>query len=190
MAAPNQPGGPIDPDLGVARVKAMLADLVRHVVTIGYQGETGAAIHPATKGTTRKPRPPEDWKPVATIALWMEYGTDPETSNNGGMPARPAIGTTFERHSAEFNKACKKLLSDIIDGRADLDTAVTELGDKALEKLRATIDDAKAWAEPLAESTVQKKGHDVPWLDTGTLREQCSWALRLDGKIKKQGGEL
>lgn len=172
MPAPNQPRGPVDlRDLGIGKLRADLDALKRSKVTIGWQGSSGASEHPETDGAT-----------VAEVAAWNEYGTS-------RAPARPALGTLFERHGAAFRDAVKAAVSDVIDRRASPAEALRRLGELGVLKLRETIADSRSWAEPLAASTVRRKGHDQPWIDTGTVEAAASYAVRRDGEVVDQGGE-
>ncbi len=164
---------PVDfQDFGIAKLKADLALLQATTVTIGWQGPTGAAPHPDADGHT-----------VAEVAAWQEYGT-------ATAPARPGLAVTFERHRAELLVAARRFLADVVDGRKSRDEAEFALGELALEKLRHTIDAAREWARPNAVSTVRAKGHDQPLFDSGTYRGNASWAVRRDGRIVRQGGEV
>lgn len=171
MPAPGQPRGPVDfRDLGLAKLKDDIAKLQQSEITIGWQGESGDATHPSGEVT------------VAEVAAFAEYGTD-------RAPARPALQTTFARAGAALRRRARKVMADLVDGRADVEGAAQDLGEHALAELRSAIDDAGEWAEELADSTVARKGHDTPLLDSGTMRDQASWAVRRDGVIVEQGGE-
>jgi HK97 gp10 family phage protein len=159
-------------DLGIEKLKRDLAALAGQEITVGWQGLSGLAKHPEAEDETN-----------AQVAAWMEYGTRK-------MPARPALRRTFRKHREEFSNASRKAISDLIDGRAtSAEAAAEKVGDLALRNLRRVMDDARSWAEPLAHPTVKKKGHQQPWLDTGTLRDKASWAVREGNQIVRQGGE-
>jgi len=165
-------------DLGIEQLKRDVQALRSTKITIGWQGPSGAAIHPGSKDT-----------PIAQVAAWHEHGT-PQESPGTLMPARPSLKITFKRHGREFVASARKAVSDLIDGRVDsVDAAVEQVGEAAVAALRATIDDARSWAEPLAESTARAKGHDQPLVETFTMRNAASWASRVGDSIERQGGE-
>jgi hypothetical protein len=171
MPAPGQPRGAVSfNDFGLGRIRLRLEELARTQITIGWQGDSGAAIHEKAE------------IPVAQLAAFHELGTD-------GMPARPALAVTFEGARAELNTATGKALSDLVDGRIDPRDVAKRIGELGVAKVRETIDDSPAWADPLAERTVKRKGHDHPLVETGELYDSVSWAERRDGKIQEQGGE-
>lgn len=163
---------PVDfKDFGLAEIRLRLEQLAKTEITIGWQGASGAAEHPGSA------------EPVGTIAAWHELGTDK-------MPARPSLTLAMDGAIEEFNAAVGRALSDLIDGRLDPDAVAERIGELGVERVRAMIDDSPAWADPLAESTIKRKGHDHPLIETGTLHDSVSWAERRDGQIVAQGGEL
>lgn len=186
MAHPNQPGGELEiRDLGLAALKKQLAEFRDQAITIGHQGASGAETHPNADA------------PVAQVAAWMEFGTpgsDDRTYDvpRKHVPSRPFVRTTFHRHQAEFTVKARDLISAIIGRRKTVDEAQDELGELMLERLRETILEAKGWAAPLAQSTIDAKGHDDPLIESGTLYDRASYAVRdggAEGPIKRQGGE-
>lgn len=171
MPAPGQPRGAVNfNDFGIGKIRLRLEELAKTQITIGWQGPSGAAEHPKAG------------IPVAQLAAYHELGTD-------NMPARPALAVTFEGARAELNAAVGKALSDLVDGRLDPDAVAKRLGELGVARVRETIDDSPAWADPLAERTAKRKGHAHPLVETGALYDAVSWAERRDGKIQEQGGE-
>lgn len=170
MAAPGQPSGPVDfTDFGLAAIKAQIEQLAKTEITIGWQGESGAEIHPGS-----------DEKTVAEIAGYHELGTP-------RMPARPSLEHTFAANAEAIEKAVGKAMSDLVDGRGD--DPAEEIGTAVLGMLRKTLDQSRDWAEPLAVSTARGKGHDQPLRETFTMYRNASWAERRGGGIVRQGGE-
>lgn len=158
-------------DLGIGKLRAELAELRSASITIGYQGDSGAATHPNAEGAS-----------VAEVAAWNEYGTV-------HAPARPALETAFAR-SSRFEPEIKRAMSDLIDGRrSSAAEAQAAIGAAAVAAVRASIDDSRSWADPLAPRTIRDKGHDQPWVESGVLRASASWAVRRNGVIVAQGGD-
>lgn len=163
-------------DLGIGKLREALAELGRTRITFGYQGPSGAAAHPEAGGAS-----------VALVAAWMEFGTPDAPFPS---PARPLGRHTMEANRDAFAAAAKRAIADVIDGRATPEIACERVGDLALRALRKTIDRSREWAKANAASTIRAKGHDQPLVGgTGTLYDQASWAVRVDGKIVRQGGE-
>ncbi len=168
-------------DLGIGQLKADVAALQTQNVTVGYQGPSGQATHPDTDGVK-----------VAQVAAWMEFGTPGSDDRLYDMirrlvPSRPFIRTMFIRYRSELQAMLKDGIRDLITGKATLESVQDRIGKFLVDKTRDTIDDAKSWAEPLADSTVEKKGHDQPLHDTGTMRDAASYAVREGDRIVRQG---
>lgn len=184
MTAPGQPRGAVTVrDLGIGELRAKLLRLKTEQITVGHQGPSGAAPHPGTNGV-----------PVATVAQWHEYGTpgsDDKTYDvpRSHIPSRPMLRITYERNRDRFREALRVTLAAMIDRRGDLEDGQDKIGGVMLDALRETILDAKGWAEPLAASTIKRKGHDDPLIESGTLYDRASWAVRDGGAIVRQGGE-
>lgn len=159
---------PIAKDFGIDKLKKDLEQLRSEPITIGLQGSTGAAKHP------------EADVPVAQVAAWMEYGTE-------HIPARPFLRQAFDRNEGRFRDAIKRAVSNMIDQRGTLDAEQERLGQLAAQAVKEMIDRAREWAKPLAAATVKAKGHARPLVDTGTMRESVSWAVRDGDTIKRQG---
>lgn len=183
MAHPNQPRGAVEiRDLGLGALKRELERFRDAKITIGHQGPSGAAPHPNANAS------------VGQVAAWQEFGTPGSDDRTYGVarsriPSRPAVRMTFIRHQPEFTIKVRDLLGAIIDRRSTVDAAQVALGELMLERFRETILEAKGWAEPLAQATIDRKGHDDPWIESGTLYDRASWAVREGENIIKQGGE-
>lgn len=184
MAAPGQPSGPTPiRDLGLAALRETLSRFRDEQITIGHQGLSGASPHPNADAS------------VGQVAAWMEFGTPGSDDRTYGVPrkhipSRPFVRVTLHRNRAEFDELVRRGMSDIIGRRRTVEQVQDEIGERMLERLRETILDAKAWAEPLAQSTIDRKGHDDPLIETGTLYDRASWAVRdAGGNIRRQGGE-
>lgn len=156
--------------IGIGKLKRDLKRLAEMDITVGFQGRSGSKRHP--NGTAS----------VAEVARYMEFGTD-------DIPARPFLRTTEKQHKGELKKVNRRALADLVDQRADVDQVAAKVGEAAVEAVRDTIDSASMWAEPLKRSTVKRKGHSRPLVDTETMRDNVSWAARENGQIKSQGGE-
>jgi hypothetical protein len=157
-------------DFGIEQLKADLKSLAGTKVTIGWQGKSGKQKHPNAD------------VPVAKVAAFNEYGTKHSL-------ARPGLQVTFQRHGEEIKEQVKRAVADLVDGRRLRDQIIEDLGKFAVSKLRMTLDDSRRWAAELAESTILRKGHDQPLIDTKVMYKAASWAERRGGSIKRQGGE-
>lgn len=169
-------------DLGIGQLKADVAKLKTQPITVGFQGASGSATHPGTDGVA-----------VAQVGAWMEFGTPGSDDRlydqiRRMVPSRPFLRTTFVRYRDEIKAQLKDAIRDLITGTATLIAVQDRLGKFLVGLVGDTIDDAKSWAEPLAPSTVERKGHDAPLEDTGTLRDAVTYAVREGDAIVRQGG--
>ena len=153
-------------DLGLARIRKQLEELQRSQFTIGWQGASGDAQHPGSKAASN-----------ATVASYVEV-------------ERPVVQTAYELHGEEIEDEIRRGLADLVDGRAELEEVEDRIGEVMVGKLRETMTSARDWAKPLEDSTARRKGHDQPLVDTWTLYHAASYAVRRDGVIVRQGGEL
>lgn len=186
MAAPGQPSGGVEiRDLGLAAMRKQLEAMRDSAITIGHQGASGRETHPNADAS------------VAQVAAWMEFGTPGSDDRTYGVPrrhipSRPFVRMTFAQHQPEFTVKMRDALSAIIGRRKTVEQAQDEIGELMLERLRETILAAKGWAAPLAQVTIDRKGHDDPLIESGALYDRASYAVRdggPEGTIKRQGGE-
>ena len=169
-------------DLGIGQLKADVAALKTQPITIGYQGASGEATHPNTDGVK-----------VAQVAAWMEFGTPGSDDRaydvvRSMVPSRPFLRTTFLRHREAIKAKLKDAIRDLITGKATLASAQDEIGKYVVGLVQDTIDDSRSWAEPLAPETIERKGHDQPLVESGTMRDAASYAVREGNRIVRQGG--
>lgn len=182
VTAPGQPRGKVEVrDLGIGQLREDVATLQRQRVTVGYQGPSGQAQHPNADAS------------VAQVAAWQEFGTpgsDDRTydKTRTRIPSRPFVRTALAKYQAEIAAVIKAQLRAVLNGDASVDDAQSAVGERMVEAVQTTILDAKAWAEPLAQSTIDRKGHDDPLIDSGALYDAASYAVRDGAKILRTGG--
>ena len=99
-----------------------------------------------------------DGTPVAMIAAINEYGKPPS------QPPRPFMRNAIAKYSPEWPEAIAGLLkANDLDAVKALDLA----GAAIAGQIRQSIVDLTSPA--LAESTIQRKGHSKPLVDTGHM---------------------
>ena len=105
---------------------------------------------------------------VSKIAAIQQYG-----SPSQNIPARP-----FLTHA---NKDFQERLSIQVRNKVDRRTLVVtpemaeELGKVGVDSIARAITQLKR--PPLAASTIRKKGHDDPLIDTGLLRDSAEYEI-------------
>lgn len=155
-------------DLGIGKLRQQIADLDDLEVSVGVQGKDSEKRY--LNGAT-----------LAQVAAWHEYGTKK-------MPARPFIRHTLTEHADAIAASRARMISNLINGRAKtVRDAAIGFGKAQVGLVRETIVRAEEWAEPLAPSTVKKKGFADPLIETGTMVNSVSWAIREGGEIVEQG---
>lgn len=168
----------VEKDLGMGRIRKEMAKIKGAKIQFGVHGEIGEREHP------------EAGVPVATLAKWLHQGVeDPDDPDGFRIPPRPWVDQAISRLQIQVNAGSRKAISDLIDGRADTAAeALTSVGESGLATVVQSIDDASAWATPLAESTVQRKGHSRPLVDTSFLRESQAYGVTISGSQVAYGG--
>lgn len=159
-------------DHGLVDLWRRLGELGELELTIGFQGDSGAAIHPLAK------------VPVATVALYNEFGTI-------DAPARNFLRATMFERREEIVALYAREAGRVAMGKAQPVEALSRVGEAIAEMVREKIAAADQWATPNAPSTIAKKGHAQPLLGGsladgvtgGTLRRSVSWAVRRGGAI-------
>lgn len=182
MAAPGQPRGAVEfRDLGIGQIEEDMATLQRQRVTVGYQGPSGSAPHPNADAS------------VAQVAAWQEFGTpgsddrmyDQPRAHN---PGRPFVRTALAKYQTEIATEIRAALARVLARRQGVVEAQADVGERMVEAVQQNILDAKAWAAPLAQSTIDRKGHDDPLIDSGAVYDATSYAVRDGAEIIRTGG--
>lgn len=168
-------------DLGIGKLREDVATMQRQRVTVGYQGPSGAAQHPNADAS------------VAQVAAWQEFGTpgsDDRTYDRARshIPSRPFVRTGLAKYKNEIAEAIKAAFRAVLGGSATPEQAQADVGERMVEAVQQTILDARSWAKPLAESTIERKGHDDPLIESGAVYDATSYAVRDGDKIVRTGG--
>lgn len=120
---------------------------------------------------------------VAEIAAILEFGTE-----DGHIPARPALRSTFDAQREELVKLGAKLIDKVLDGKMDTRTALNVLGAKLAAETKKTITTGDGVPPPNAPSTIAAKGSSRPWVDTGRTVGAITWQVQDgdDGKHEEK----
>lgn len=157
-------------DRGLTKLRGDLEELRRLSIRAGIQGDDASARHPSGDLT------------VGEVAALQEYGSD-----DGRIPARPFLRHTSESSAAKMREALRSAVSDVIDGRAEPADAFAKVGEELRLEIVKTIDRASEWAQPLAASTVKRKGHDRPLRDTDEMRDSVSFVVVDGTNVVREG---
>lgn len=108
----------------------------------------------------------EDGTTVAEVAAFSELGTS-------SAPARPFISPAMRQHRAEAAELMAAAVRTTITGEGN--ATPQALGERMVEWIRQRI--LSGPFAPLAASTVRRKGHSHPLLDTLLLYDSIAYEV-------------
>ena len=114
-------------------------------------------------------------KPIAQVASWNEYGTPSTPRRPWSVPARPFLAISTDENNGwkdESEKAFKKIL-----GGSEVMSALNDVGKKMQKDIEKVIGD-NSKLTPNKPSTILKKGHDLPLIDSGKLLDAISYEVK------------
>lgn len=118
----------------------------------------------------------EDGTPVASVAIWNEFGTETDDGKKL-IPPRPFLFPTYNKQKEKW----KQYLFDKIESQGediDLKKALKATGFVAQKDVQEAIDEwARAGNPRNADSTIEKKGFDSPLYEHGHLRESVDYKV-------------
>ena len=109
---------------------------------------------------------------LAELAGVLEFGTE-----DGRIPERSVVRSTFDEKREELAKLGSNLMGQVLDGKMDTARALGLLGAKAAAEMKNKITEGSGVPPPNAPSTVERKGSDRPWVDTGRLLNAFTWSV-------------
>ena len=105
---------------------------------------------------------------LVEIALYNELGTST-------IPSRPFLAQTVQMHEEEIKEMAATEVSQALLGEKDSQQAFEVIGEDVRKKVQNRIDEGQF--VPNAPSTIRRKGHDHPLIDTGTMRDSISYTI-------------
>jgi hypothetical protein len=181
----------VDKDLGwkeiLHRAQALSGGAYVKVGILGGSDDRGGLHHKDADG---KASP----LTIGEIAVVNEFGTE-----DGHIPARSFVRSTFDRMRAELQAdAFKLLLKIVLDRKMTVEDALNILGLKLATGIKKTITEGAGVAPPNAPSTAKAKvpasskgakrqkaiDGARPLVDTGAMLAALSWAVVL-GTVTK-----
>jgi hypothetical protein len=115
----------------------------------------------------------EDGVDMVDIAMFNELGT-------ARSPARPFIRQSADDNKNVIEKVCKAQLQNVARG-GTAEQALNALGAMQTGLIQDTITKSPGWATANAPATVEKKGSDVPLIDTGKLMQSVHHVIKPKG---------
>jgi Bacteriophage protein of unknown function (DUF646). len=99
-------------------------------------------------------------------AVWQEYGT------SRGIPSRPFLRNALYENESRFASFILPYLQNVLEG-GSADGVFDALGPFMAMSIQRSI--ASGGFAALAPSTIKKKGHSKPLLDTGAMYGAVTW---------------
>ena len=111
----------------------------------------------------------ENGQSVAQVAYWNEYGTK-------RIPSRPFLAIASDEKNG-WKSEVDGQVSKVMSNRENVDSSLDAIGEKMKKDIRNVIGD-KGKLAPNAPSTIARKGHDKPLIDTGTLKASIDYEVK------------
>lgn len=105
---------------------------------------------------------------LVDIALYNELGTST-------IPSRPFLAQTVQMHEEEIKEMAAAEASQVLLGEKDSQMVFEVIGENVRQKVQNRINEGQF--VPNAPSTIKRKGHDRPLIDTGTMRDSISYTI-------------
>ena len=106
---------------------------------------------------------------VGQLAEWHEFGV--------GVPQRSFLRAWADADRAKIDDTIRKLMRKVIKGDLTKDQALAQFGAWAQGQAQAFISAGRV-TPPLHPATIDRKGSDVPLIDTGQLRSSITHEVR------------
>ncbi len=97
------------------------------------------------------------------------------------IPARPWVGLVFEEKPDELKMMQLAAVKSIIEKGTAPKVALSVVGEWASSQMRERITSGEYIGPPLAESTIRRKGHDRPLVDTGQMSDAIDFSVTQKG---------
>ncbi|HEY4723550.1 MAG TPA: hypothetical protein VII92_16975 [Anaerolineae bacterium] len=150
-----------------ARVMRELGTFRGYTIKVGYQdnGETS-----------------DDGTPTVAIAIFNEFGT-----SDGKIPPRPFLSSAIDSAHDEIRERFKVELDSILADERSAIQAAKRLGIFGVQLVKQRIRDSTSWAEPNADTTIDRKGSSKPLVDTGEMLNSVTWIVESNGSVVASG---
>lgn len=150
----------IDKDLGWKRIKSKMNFIDGKELKAGVLPDAGNE---------------KNGKPIAQVASWNEYGTPATSRRPWSVPARPFMAISCDEHNG-WQKDCERAVNGILGG-AEVISKLNGIGEQMKKDIKSVIGD-KSKLTPNKPSTIAKKGHDIPLMDTGSMYDAINYEVK------------
>ena len=107
--------------------------------------------------------------PVVLYAFFNEFGTK-------HIPARPFVRIASDENKGAWGDIAAEGVGLIIDRRIKAKKCCDMVGKRMKADIKKVIGD-KSKLAPNAESTIRRKGHDKPLIDTGLMKKTVNYRV-------------
>lgn len=107
---------------------------------------------------------------VVEVGLVHEFGSRDER-----IPERSFLREAFDGNREKYAERVRQLMGLVLEGKLDYARALGLLGAEAASDVKVWM--TEGMFEPLAPSTIAKKGSAHPLIDTGQLRASVSFVV-------------
>jgi hypothetical protein len=153
---------------GYARILEVLGSLGH--LTLGVQGKEAVTMHPDGRLL------------IGQVAAIHELGL-----SGHHRTKRSWLSSWIDAHAAEMHAQAADVMRAILAGTLTRKKGFEKLGYMWVQALRENITNSGI-APPLSPTTVAIKGHSVPLLDTGSLRDSITYKVFLPRWKRVKGG--
>lgn len=107
--------------------------------------------------------------PLVNIAMWNEYGTR-------RIPSRPFVRIASDENKSKWGDVAAEGVGQIIERRIKWRKCCGMVGERMRDDIKKVIGD-KTKLAPNALSTIRRKGHDKPLIDTGLMKSKVDFRI-------------
>ncbi len=144
----------VDRDLGFNRIVTNIRQLDGRTVNAGILRDAGTG---------------KNGVPIVEYATYNEYGTS-------RIPSRPFVRIASDENRDAWLGIAGKGVGRIIDGTGNVDGCCDAVGQRMRDDIKKVIGD-KSKLAPNALSTIRRKGHDKPLIDTGLMKSKVNYRV-------------
>lgn len=113
--------------------------------------------------------------PIAQVGAFNEYGTKASPRRPWDVPARPFLSQTTDEKKGWQNNVTNAV--DRIIGGAEVIGELNTVGEKMKTDIKDVFGRVSKF-QRLKPSTIQKKGHNLPLLDSGALYDAIDYEVK------------
>lgn len=106
---------------------------------------------------------------LVNIAFWNEYGTK-------RIPSRPFVRIASDENKGKWGDVAADGVGKIIDRKIKWRKCCDMVGKRMKADIKKVIGD-KSKLVPNALSTIKRKGHDKPLIDTGLMKSKVDFRI-------------